>query len=158
MNIALPRSLEDYVAELVETSGYQGSDEVVREALSEHQARRRGREAVMAPNWNGGWTRVSKTWIKPRRATNCAAGHDPGPVQSPSRARLGRNRRLHCLRTLRRQPGSLLPDGTRPRFSAFSTSLPSAQCPCSPTEPFREHQGVLVSVPGTLGTMKATAP
>ena len=49
MNIALPRSLEDYVAELVETSGYQGSDEVVREALSEHQARRRGMEVVMTP-------------------------------------------------------------------------------------------------------------
>ncbi len=49
MNIALPRSLEDYVAELVKTSGYQGSDEVVREALSEHQARRRGMEVVMTP-------------------------------------------------------------------------------------------------------------
>lgn len=49
MNIALPRNLENYVAELVQTSGYQGSDEVVVEALSEHQARRRGLEAVMTP-------------------------------------------------------------------------------------------------------------
>ena len=49
MNIALPRNLEDYVAELVRTSGYKGSDEVVLEALSEHQARRRGMEVVMTP-------------------------------------------------------------------------------------------------------------
>ena len=49
MNIALPRSLEIYVAELVQTSGYQGSDEVVLEALSEHQARRRGLEVTMTP-------------------------------------------------------------------------------------------------------------
>ena len=49
MNIALPRSLENCVAELVQTSGYKGSDEVVREALSEHQARRRGAEVVMTP-------------------------------------------------------------------------------------------------------------
>jgi Arc/MetJ-type ribon-helix-helix transcriptional regulator len=49
MNIALPRNLEDYVAELVQTSGYKGSDEVMREALSEHQARRRGLEVVMTP-------------------------------------------------------------------------------------------------------------
>jgi Arc/MetJ-type ribon-helix-helix transcriptional regulator len=49
MNIALPRALEDYVAELVQTSGYRGSDEVVLEALSEHQARRRGLAVVMTP-------------------------------------------------------------------------------------------------------------
>ena len=49
MNIALTRNLEDYVAELVQTSGYKGSDEVMREALSEHQARRRGLEVVMTP-------------------------------------------------------------------------------------------------------------
>jgi putative addiction module CopG family antidote len=40
MNIALPRNLENYVAELVQTSGYKGSDEVVSEALREHQSRR----------------------------------------------------------------------------------------------------------------------
>ena len=49
MNVALPRNLEDYVAELVQTSGYKGSEEVVLEALSEHQARRRGVEVVMTP-------------------------------------------------------------------------------------------------------------
>ena len=49
MNVALPRNLEDYVAELVQTSGYKGTDEVVREALSEHQARRRGGEVLMTP-------------------------------------------------------------------------------------------------------------
>ena len=49
MNIALPRNLEAYVAELVETSGYEGSDAVVQEALREHQARRRGQEVVMTP-------------------------------------------------------------------------------------------------------------
>jgi len=49
MNIALPPDLEDYVAELVQTSGYKGSDEVLLEALSEHQARRRGVEVVMTP-------------------------------------------------------------------------------------------------------------
>jgi Arc/MetJ-type ribon-helix-helix transcriptional regulator len=49
MKIALPRNLEDYVAELVQSSGYKGSEEVVLEALSEHQARRRGVEVVMTP-------------------------------------------------------------------------------------------------------------
>ena len=49
MNIALPRNLEDYIAELVRTRGYEGSDEVVSEALLEHQARRRGGELVMTP-------------------------------------------------------------------------------------------------------------
>lgn len=49
MNIALPRNLESYIAELVQTSGYKGSDEVVLEALAEHQARRQGKEVVMTP-------------------------------------------------------------------------------------------------------------
>lgn len=49
MNIALPRNLENYVAELVQTSGYKGSDEVVMEALIEHQSRRKGMEVVMTP-------------------------------------------------------------------------------------------------------------
>ena len=49
MNVVLPRNLEDYVAELVQTSGYTGSDEVVFEALREHQARRQGMEVVMTP-------------------------------------------------------------------------------------------------------------
>jgi len=47
MNVALPRNLEDYVTELVQTSGYKGSDEVVSEALREHQSRRQGREVMM---------------------------------------------------------------------------------------------------------------
>ena len=49
MKVTLPRDLEDYVAELMQTSGYKGSDEVVLEALNEHQARRRGVEVVMTP-------------------------------------------------------------------------------------------------------------
>lgn len=49
MNIALPRNLENYVTELVQTRGYKGSDEVVLEALSEHQARHRGMELEMTP-------------------------------------------------------------------------------------------------------------
>ena len=40
MNVVLPRNLEDYVAELVQTSGYKAPDEVVTEALREHQSRR----------------------------------------------------------------------------------------------------------------------
>lgn len=46
MNVALPRNLENYVAELVQTSGYKGSDEVVSEALREHQSRR---QILMTP-------------------------------------------------------------------------------------------------------------
>jgi Arc/MetJ-type ribon-helix-helix transcriptional regulator len=49
MNIALPRNLESYVAELVKTSGYKGSEEVVLEALTGDQARRRSMEVVMTP-------------------------------------------------------------------------------------------------------------
>ena len=49
MNVVLPRNLEDYVAKLVQTSGYKGSEEVLAEALREHQARRQGMEVVMSP-------------------------------------------------------------------------------------------------------------
>ena len=49
MNVALPRNLEEYVAELIQNGGYQKSDEVVTEALREHQARRRGADVVMTP-------------------------------------------------------------------------------------------------------------
>ena len=49
MNVVLPRNLENYVTELVQTSGYKGSDEVVSEALREHQSRRQGMEVVMTP-------------------------------------------------------------------------------------------------------------
>jgi putative addiction module CopG family antidote len=49
MNVVLPQNLESYVDELVQTSGYKGSDEVVSEALREHQSRRQGLEVVMTP-------------------------------------------------------------------------------------------------------------
>jgi putative addiction module CopG family antidote len=49
MNVVLPSNLEDYVAELVQTSGYKGADEVVSEALREHRSRRQGMEVVMTP-------------------------------------------------------------------------------------------------------------
>ena len=49
MNVALPQNLEDYVAGLIQSGGYSRSDEVVTEALREHQARRRGIEVVMTP-------------------------------------------------------------------------------------------------------------
>ena len=49
MNVVLPGNLEKYVTELVQTSGYNGSDEVVSEALREHQSRRQGMEVVMTP-------------------------------------------------------------------------------------------------------------
>jgi Arc/MetJ-type ribon-helix-helix transcriptional regulator len=46
MNVVLPPNLDNYVAELVQTSGYKGPDEVVLEALREHQSRRQGTEIV----------------------------------------------------------------------------------------------------------------
>jgi putative addiction module CopG family antidote len=49
MNVALPQNLEDYVAELIQSGGYSRSDEVVTEALREHQARRQGIEVVLTP-------------------------------------------------------------------------------------------------------------
>jgi len=49
MNVVLPSNLESYVTELVQTSGYKGSDEVVSEALREHKSRRQGMEVVMTP-------------------------------------------------------------------------------------------------------------
>jgi Arc/MetJ-type ribon-helix-helix transcriptional regulator len=49
MNVALPQNLEEYVAELIHSSGYKGPDEVVSEALREHQLRRRGMSVEMTP-------------------------------------------------------------------------------------------------------------
>jgi len=46
MNIALPQNLEAYVAELVHSRGYKAPDEVVTEALREHQSRR---QVAMTP-------------------------------------------------------------------------------------------------------------
>ena len=48
MNVALPQNLEDYVVELVQTSGYKGLTSRA-EAFDEHQARRQGLEVVMTP-------------------------------------------------------------------------------------------------------------
>jgi Arc/MetJ-type ribon-helix-helix transcriptional regulator len=41
--------MEEYVTGLVDAGGYAGSEEVVEEALREHQARRQGVEVVMTP-------------------------------------------------------------------------------------------------------------
>ena len=49
MNVVLPANLADYVEELVQSSGYRGADEVLAEALREHQSRRQGMEIVMTP-------------------------------------------------------------------------------------------------------------
>jgi putative addiction module CopG family antidote len=49
MNIVLPDQLEDYVKGLVQAGVYSRSEEVVEEALREHQARRQGMEIVMTP-------------------------------------------------------------------------------------------------------------
>jgi len=49
MNVVLPRNLEDYVAELIQTKGYNGADEVVSEALREHRSRRQSMEVTMTP-------------------------------------------------------------------------------------------------------------
>ena len=49
MSIVLPPNLAHYVEELVQTSGYRSSDEVVAEALREHQARHQGSAVVMTP-------------------------------------------------------------------------------------------------------------
>jgi putative addiction module CopG family antidote len=49
VNIALPKQLEEYIKGLLQTGGYSGSEEVVQEALREHQARRQGMEVVMTP-------------------------------------------------------------------------------------------------------------
>jgi Arc/MetJ-type ribon-helix-helix transcriptional regulator len=49
MKVELPQNLEDYVSELVHSSGYKGPDEVVLEALREHQLRRQGMSVTMTP-------------------------------------------------------------------------------------------------------------
>ncbi len=47
MNVVLPQNLEDYVVELVKTKGYQGTNDVVAEALLEHRLRHEGTEIEM---------------------------------------------------------------------------------------------------------------
>ena len=49
MNISLPYQLEDYIKDLLEKGGYSRTEEVIEEALREHQARRMGREVAMTP-------------------------------------------------------------------------------------------------------------
>lgn len=49
MNVTLPPQLEEYVNSLVRAGAYAGSNEVMEEALAEHQARRQGLEVVMTP-------------------------------------------------------------------------------------------------------------
>jgi Arc/MetJ-type ribon-helix-helix transcriptional regulator len=49
MNIVLPRNLEDYVAEFVQPQGYKGPDEIILEALREHQSRRKAFDVVTTP-------------------------------------------------------------------------------------------------------------
>jgi putative addiction module CopG family antidote len=50
MNVVLPPTLEDYIASLVKSGVYAKSEEVVAEALREHQLRRQGTEVVMTPD------------------------------------------------------------------------------------------------------------
>lgn len=47
MKIELPPTLEEYIASLVHAGVYTKSDEVVAEAVREHQQRRQGMEVVV---------------------------------------------------------------------------------------------------------------
>ena len=49
MNILLPQDLQDYVAKLVESGRYPGSEAVLHEALREHQALHGAGEIIMTP-------------------------------------------------------------------------------------------------------------
>jgi putative addiction module CopG family antidote len=49
MNIVLPEALEEYVNDLVKTGDYSGLEEIVAEALREHQAHRQGIQLQMTP-------------------------------------------------------------------------------------------------------------
>ena len=49
MNVALPPDLENYVKSLIGSGSYAGSDEVIEEALRQHQVNRLGCEVVMTP-------------------------------------------------------------------------------------------------------------
>jgi len=50
MNVVLPPKLEGYVNALLETGSYAACNEVIEEALAEHQARRQGLEVEMTPD------------------------------------------------------------------------------------------------------------
>jgi putative addiction module CopG family antidote len=50
MNVKLPEDLEQYVESLVRTGTYVGCNDVIQEALRQHQANRPGFEVVMTPD------------------------------------------------------------------------------------------------------------
>jgi len=50
MNVKLPEDLEQYVESLVRTGTYAGYNEVIQEALRQHQVNRPSFEVVMTPN------------------------------------------------------------------------------------------------------------
>ena len=49
MNVVLPPDLEKYVESLVQKGRYAGSNEVIAEALRQHQVNQAGFEVVMTP-------------------------------------------------------------------------------------------------------------
>ena len=49
MNVKLPQDLEQYVESLVRTGTYAGCNDVVQEALRQHQVNRLGFDIVMTP-------------------------------------------------------------------------------------------------------------
>jgi putative addiction module CopG family antidote len=50
MNVKLPEDLEQYVESLVRTGTYAGCNDVIQEALRQHQVSRPGFEVVMTPD------------------------------------------------------------------------------------------------------------
>ena len=50
MNVKLPQDLEQYVESLVRTGTYAGCNDVIQEALRQHQVNRPGFEVVMTPD------------------------------------------------------------------------------------------------------------
>jgi len=50
MNVKLPDDLEQYVESLVRTGSYAGCNDVIQEALRQHQVNRPGFEVVMTPD------------------------------------------------------------------------------------------------------------
>jgi putative addiction module CopG family antidote len=50
MNVKLPEDLEQYVESLVRAGSYAGSNDVIQEALRQHQVNRPGFEVVMTPD------------------------------------------------------------------------------------------------------------
>jgi Arc/MetJ-type ribon-helix-helix transcriptional regulator len=49
MNVMLPQDLEQYVESLVRTGTYAGCNDVIQEALRQHQVNRPGFDVVMTP-------------------------------------------------------------------------------------------------------------